>query len=199
MSNAPDILLEHAFHILQSTSTKAARFSDDGLNMRFFVERLRHLKQEIVSHASRASAEYSKQFKLAQNDVEIRGSYDNFSFNLPLPYSAAKDGVLSPSEIHQKELQNLGVLSISDKNGLRDIQQWVKKTVSTANHDSLLAILLFKTVERLMWTYAKNLPVLDEDELEFVASIVDDYRRVLNKFEDGGKYLSLSLVQIKSR
>lgn len=198
-SNSPDVLLEYAFHILRSSSLIAAAASDDGLDMSFFVEWSRDLRHDITKLASEASIDYCEQYRLPSSDQEIRGHHENFSFNLPPPYSPAKDGSLSESEIRKKESQNLGWLNLPRTNCLKDIHTWTRDSVSPAKQDILLSMLAMRKIEALMWSYAKDLPVLEQQELDWLASLVDDYREICHIFKSHGKSSNLSSAQLKSR
>jgi hypothetical protein len=198
-SNAPDILLEHAFHILRLASLKAAPASDDGLDMSFFVERSDDLRQRIMTRAKAASAKYSEQFKLPKTDADIRGRIESFSFNVPPPCPIVNNSALSASEIYMNESKNLGWLYVVDEKGLKEIHQWVKESTPSAKQNAILSMLVLKAVEKLIWDYAEKLPVMEESELDVLASVVDDYREVLNNFKVSKMYSTLSLVQLKSR
>lgn len=198
-SNAPDILLEHSFHILRQASLKAAPASDDCLDLSFFVKWSGDLRQGIMTRAKEASAKYSEQFKLPQTDADIRGRMESFTFNIPPPCPIINNSSLSKSEIFMNESKNLGWLHVVDEKGLDEIHQWVKKSMSSAKQNSFLSMLVLKAVEKLIWDYAENLPVMDESELNMLASVVDDYREVLNNFKTKSMYSTLSLVQLKSR
>jgi hypothetical protein len=198
-SNRPDILLEHAFNILQSSSLRASFVSDEGLNMGYFVEWSEELRGMIMEKASQASAGYSKQFHLPSSDLEIRGQLNNFSFNIPSPYSPNQNSSLSASEIHKNESQNLGWLGLPESNSPDDVYQWVSDSVSPAKQDALLSMLVLRRVEGLMWTYAKKLPEMEQSRLDSLAKVVDDYREVLNSFKNSTVCPPLSLAQLKSR
>lgn len=200
LSNAPDIRLEHAFHIIQSSALFAARASDDGLNMGFFVEWSKEIRKDIIDHASKASSEYSEQFRLSTNNADMRGTHEKFTFNIPLPYSPAKDNSFSESEIHKKESQNLGWLNLPAANSFEGIYTWVKDSVSAAKLDAVLSMMVLKKVEGFMWGHAKQGPSsMNQDELEMLASIVDNYREVLNIFMGNGESSFLSSAQLRSR
>lgn len=201
-SNAPDILLEYAFHILQSASLKASALSDKGLDMTSFRDWSKDIRKSVIDRAARSSSEFSKQFVLP-DDEAIRGTYDNFAFEIPPPYSPAKDSSPSESEIYTRELENLGWfnLSMSD-DSLEDIRQWVKGMKESAPHSkdgTARSLFVLRKVEGLMWGYANDLPVMEQGKLDSLASIVDDYREILNNFHCSGKGSILSAAQLKSR
>ncbi|KAL3804145.1 hypothetical protein HJC23_013664 [Cyclotella cryptica] len=198
-SNAPDILLEHAFHILRMASIKAAAASDDGIDMSFFVEWSKDLRQGIMSRANEASAKFSGQFKLPQTDADIYGCIESFSFNLPPACPISNNSQMSVFAMYNDESKNLAWLPVIDQKGLKEIHEWLKKSISLAKQDAILSILLLKAVEELFWDYAKKLPVMEEDELAMLAHAVDNYREVLNNFKVNRMYSSLSLVQLNSR
>lgn len=199
-TNAPDILLEHAFRVLRAASIKAAEFSLEGLDMSNFADCSKEIHAIIVKEASSQSELYSRLFELPQSDKEIRGQFENYNFHVPARYSPAKDCALSESEICKNTHRNLGWLStVSGGKSLEDLGKWVEKSRSTSSRDVLLSMLVLKTVEGVMWNYAKTLPVMKQNELETLASIVDKYREVLHNFKVAEKYKPLSLVQLKSR
>eukprot|EP00956_Cyclotella_meneghiniana_P007276 scaffold9913_cov36-Cyclotella_meneghiniana.AAC.15 len=198
-SNSPDVLLEYAFHILRSSSLIAAAASDDGLDMSYFVEWSQDLRDIITKLASEASIGYSEQYRLPSSDQEIRGHHENFSFNVPSPYCPTGDGSLSQSEIHKKESDNLGWINLPRTNGLEDTHTWSKDSVAAAKQDILLSMLVMRKIEALMWSYAKDLPIMKQQELNSLASLVDHYREVLHYLKTGGRSSNLSLAQLKSR
>ena len=109
---------------------------------------------------------------------------------------------MSESEIRKLTEQNIGWTRVLVCNRLEDVDEWVKKSMmmSIPSRDSLfIRVLVLKTVEGVMWNYAKNMPVLTLDELQTLTTIVDNYREVLHSLKKIQEYKPLSLVELKSR
>ena len=202
ITSAPDDLLEYAFYILRTTSIKAAALSDEGIDMSCFLRLSKTTRGDIEKEASSHSNLYSKLYEMPGSDCEMRGTYKNFSFDLPSPYNPSNDSSLSESEIYNKTVRNLGWLPVlKEGKSLREVDSWVKKTISdnTSRQDPLPLMLVLKTVEGVMWEYAKSVPTMKQDELETLVSIVDNYREVLHNLKRSRKYKPLSIVQLRSR
>jgi hypothetical protein len=200
-SNAPDVLLDRAFRILQSSSVIAAAVSDEGVDqdMSQFLTLSKSIRDQITAKASSLSNLFSEQYKLPQSDTAIIGTFKNFSFNIPAKYSPAH-GTLSESEIRKLTEQNIGWTRVLVCNRLEDVDEWVKKSMmSVPSQDSLLRMLVLKTVEGVIWDYAMNMPVLTPEELQILTTIVDNYREVLHSLKQSQEYKPLSLVELKSR
>ena len=204
-SNAPDVLLDRAFRILQSSSIVAAALSDEGVDrdMSHFLTWSKSIRGRIRVSSSSQSNLFSKQYELSQSDTAIVGTFKNFSFNIPAKYSPA-DGTLSESEIRKLTEQNIGWTRVLVGNRLEDVDEWVKKSMlSIPSQDSLFRMLVLKTVESIMWDYAMNLPimtpVMTPEELQILTTIIDNYREVLHSLKQSQEYKTLSLVELKSR
>ena len=196
-SNAPKHVFEQAFHIIKISTLRAAAASDEGIDMSLFVKCSKNLCRDIMDLSSQASAKYSEQFCLPKVGAEIRGSYQNFSFNIHRPYSPAKCNSLSESRIYKNESENLVWHNFPVSNGLRDIHDWVKNSATTARRDTFLSFLVLRKVERLMWNYAKKIPSMEYSELKMLVGIIDQYRTVL--FKCINQISSLSFAQLRSR
>ncbi|KAL3776347.1 hypothetical protein ACHAW5_003521 [Stephanodiscus triporus] len=200
-SNAPDVLLVRAFRILQSASMVAAALSDEGVDdMSHFLTWSKSIRCQIMEKTSSQSNLFSKRFELPQSDADIVGTFKNFSFNVPDKYSPASDGTSSESQVRVLTEKNIGWTRILIGNGLEDVDEWVKKAMlSTPSRDSLCRMLVLKTVECVMWDYAKKMPVMTQAELQMLAAIVDNYREVLHTLKESHEYKPISLVELKSR
>jgi hypothetical protein len=205
-TNAPDVLLDRAFRILQSSSIVAAAVSDEGVDrdMSYFLTWSKSIRDRITAKASLLSNLFSEKYELPQSDTDIVGTFKNFCFNVPAKYSPAH-GTLSESEIRKLTEQNIGWTQVLVCNhledvNLEDVNEWVKKSMmSIPSRDSLFRVLVLRTVEGVMWDYARNMPVMTPEELQILTTIVDNYREVLHSLKQSQEYKPLSLVELKSR
>jgi hypothetical protein len=123
---------------------------------------------------------------------------------VPAKYSPAH-GTLSESEIRKLTEQNIGWTQVLVCNhledvNLEDVNEWVKKSMmSIPSRDSLFRVLVLRTVEGVMWDYARNMPVMTPEELQILTTIADNYREVLHSLKQSQEYKPLSLVELKSR
>jgi hypothetical protein len=195
-SNAPDVLLDETFRILQAASILAAALSDEGVDMSHFFHRSKSIRDRISDKASSRSHLFSERYELPQSDKDIMGVFDSYNFNIPAEYSPANDAS-SKSKVCKLTRQNLGWAPVLVGNRLEDVYEWVEESMSTPSRDS--SFLVLKTVERVVWEYAKNMGVMAPSQLEMLVSIVDDYREVLHNLEESQKYKPLSLQELRSR
>ena len=196
-SNAPDMLLDKTFRILQAASILAAALSDDGVDMSHFLHRSKSIRDQIVEKASSRSHLFSKRYELHLCDKDIIGVFDNYSFNIPAGYSPA-DGASSTSKARKLTRQNIGWAPVLVGNRLKDVYKWVKESMSTPSRDS--SFLVLKTVECVIWENAKNMRVtMTSSQLIMLASIVDNYREVLHNLKESQKYKPISLKELMSR
>lgn len=198
-TNAPDALLEYSLLILRSMAIRAAELSDDGVDMSNFVSWAEKIRGEVKKEASVQSELYSQQFCLPQTNDEIVGAYRDFEFDLPTPHVPSKDGTVSESEIRNSTNKNLGWLPTLEQKTLSCVYSWVKKANQSTSRCSLASSLVLRSIEQLMWSYANSLPILSQDELDKMSSVIDSYRDVLHNFKVGHRYKPLSLVELKSR
>jgi hypothetical protein len=127
--------------------------------MSHFLTWSKSIRDRITAKASSLSNLFSEQYELPQSDTDIVGTFKNFCFNMPAKYSPAH-GTLSESEIRKLTEQNIGWTRVLVCNRLEDVDEWVKKSMmSIPSRDSLFRMLVLKTVEGVMWDYARNMPV----------------------------------------
>lgn len=190
-SNAPDMLLDKTFRILQAASILAAALSDEGVDMRHFLHRSKSIRDQILEKASSRSRLFSKRYELPRCDKDIIGVFDSYSFNIPAVYSTA-DGASSISKIRKLTRQNFGWAPVLVGNRLEDVYDWVEESMSTPSRDS--SFLVLKTVECVIWENAKNMRVImTSSQLIMLSSIVDNYRETLNNLKESQNYKPIRL------
>jgi hypothetical protein len=148
-SNTPNVHLDRAFCLLQSSSIVAAALSDEGVDhdMSHFLTLSKLIRDQIMGIASSQSIFFSKQYELPQSDADIVGTFDNFCFIIPAKYSPAIDGATSEAKVCMLTEQNLGWMRVLVGERLQDVDKWVKKSMmSTPKQDALFRMLVLKTV-----------------------------------------------------
>ena len=195
----PHVLLEHAFRILRSSSLKAAALSDEEFDMSCFCSWSKSIHTSLMAQASLQAKIYSKMYELPTGDDEIRGTNKNCSFDLPLPHSPSASSVLNESKIREYISKNVGWLSVLEGKSLVDVNNWVQKAMCKTSSDSILSMLVLRTIEGIMWGYSKDMPTMEQSQLEMLVSIIDNYREILHNVIKSNMYKPLSLAQLKSR
>ncbi|KAL7472894.1 hypothetical protein ACHAXS_014340 [Conticribra weissflogii] len=199
VSNAPHKLLDFAYRILQSAARKASMLADDGIDMVHFRVWSKELRDSILFESSDQSSKFSKQFVIPDTYDAVKGKIEDFKIQLPKESRLSKDDVLSETMIHGLEVKNLGAIGIPNLLSLEGVATWATSNSSKAK-SQLESIHFMRTVENLVWDYAEDFSkTLAIDQLEQLASLVDQYRSVLHHFIRNKECSGLSIVGLRSR
>ena len=202
-SNAPDELLEHAFRILRSASIKAAALSDEGLDMKHFIDWSESIRDANIDEALSRSAVYSQSYSIPKTDADTL-AYENFRFKIPPPYFPSKDNALGSAKIHDKIHANSGWTHLFDGQTLSDIEQWLRNrnipvTMLSSQADSSSFVAL-RAVERFMLGLAMDLTrETSQVELDRLLFVVDHYRDILHAFKSSENCQYIPAAELKSR
>ena len=200
-TNTPHVLLESAYRILQTTSTKAVKLSGDGVDMADFLTLTRSLTSTIKKESFLSAKAYSQIFVLPETDEEIEGELENYDINVPPPFNPSKVGGLSEDELQRKITSNSGwvhVVGTEGSNSLADVYNWLKNGTLS---DDTSRLNVLRAVESCVFELAMNLQARLEDlDLDRLVFVVDKYRDSLDALKKTRcKLEPLSRAVIKSR
>ncbi|EJK67911.1 hypothetical protein THAOC_10982 [Thalassiosira oceanica] len=197
-TNAPHVLLESAYRILQTTSTKAVKLSDDGVDMADFLALTKSLTSTIKKESSRSANQYSQIFVLPRTDEEVDGQLENHVIDVPPPFNPSKLGHLSEDELQQKITSNSGWVHVAENlNRLEDVFNWLKNGTLS---DDTSRLNVLRAVESFVFELARDLQArLEELDCDRLVFVVDKYRDSLEGLKKTSCLEPLSRAVLKSR